>query len=117
MHDDCNAADLFRTIWEAMVDVLGTPATATLMRRSVKQAAARRDDLDGIVVRRSGFDYDYKLPEAWSGPRSECVAAVREITRELSPLLVELTGSVVLRRLRAIPELTRCELFLAEQAR
>jgi len=113
----CTAAALFKLVWETMTDVLGSAATATLMRRSVRRAAERRRDLEGLVVSREGFDYAYKVPDQWQDARQEPVDALRELATELSPLLVELTGPVIVRRLRAIPDLQRCEITFEEQVR
>lgn len=114
--EGCSAAQLFDLVWETMVDVLGSAATATLMRRSAKRAAIRRRDLDDLIVSRSGFNYSYQVPEAWRECRPEPVASVRELARELSPLLIELTGPVIIRRLSAIPDLIRCEVLFQERA-
>jgi len=111
----CTAAQLFDLVWEAMADVLGTAATATLMRRSAKRAAARRRDLDLLVVSRSGFNYSYRVPDDWLVCGTEPVMSVRELARELSPLLVELTGPVIIRRLSAIPALQRCDVMFEER--
>lgn len=113
----CTAAALFKLVWETMTDVLGSAATATLMRRSVRRAAERRHDLEGLVVRREGFDYAYKVPAEWQDARPEPVDALRELATELSPLLVELTGPVIVRRLDAIPDLQRCEITFEERVR
>lgn len=114
--DGCSAARLFDLVWETMVDVLGSAATATLVRRSAKRAAVRRRDLDGLIVSRAGFNYSYQVPDAWRDCSPEPVASVRELARELSPLLVELTGPVIIRRLGAIPDLLRCEVLFQERA-
>jgi hypothetical protein len=111
---DCNAAQLFNVIWETMVDVLGTVVTATLMRRSAKRAAVRRRDLEQLTVDRRGFEYTCQIPSSWTVPSAESVAAIRELARELSPLLSELTGPVLIRRLSAIPSLQRCEILFQE---
>lgn len=113
--EGCSAARLFDLVWETMVDVLGSAATATLVRRSVKRAASRRRDLDDLIVSRAGFNYCYQVPDSWRECRPEPVASVRELARELSPLLVELTGPVIVRRLRAIPDLQRCEVLFQER--
>jgi hypothetical protein len=115
VRDDCNAAELFSLVWQTIADVLGTAATATLMRRSVKRAAERRRALEAVVVEREGFAYSYRLPTHWSERRTESVGELREITRELVPLLVELTGPVLIRRLSAIPGLRRCDIPFEER--
>jgi hypothetical protein len=113
----CTAAHLFRIVWDTMADILGTPATATLMRRSARRAAVARRDLEGLIVTRAGYDYSYSLPEQWNRNTDEPVAAVRELARVLSPLLIELTGPVIIRRLDAIPDLQRSKIIFSEAAR
>ena len=112
---DCTAARVFELLWETIADVLGSAATATLMRRSARRAAGRRRDLDGLLVTRSGFNYSYTIPEHWRGCDPESLVSVRELARELSPLLIQLTGPVVIRRLRAVPDLQRCEVLFEER--
>ena len=112
----CTAALLFNTIWDTMVDILGTVVTATLVRRSAKRAATRAEELALLTVDREGFEYACKLPSSWQDASPETVAAVRELAHELRPLLIELTGLVLIRRLSAIPLLRRCEIFSEEQA-
>lgn len=101
---------MFRVLWDAMADVMGTATTATLLRRAARRGAARdpaRSDLADLVIRRDGFGYHYELPAPWDQAPLE---PVRALVLELRPLLVELTGPVVLRRLVALPELLECGL-------
>jgi hypothetical protein len=91
-------------LWNDLVDVLGSSATATLVRRAAKHAVKREPGLDRLVIHRPTFEYDYVMPEAWSDGakgRGELVV----LCRTLVPLLHELTGVIVVHRLRAIPEL------------
>jgi hypothetical protein len=108
----CNAARLFAVVWDTLADVIGTAATATLLRRS-----ARRAKLDELTVSREGFNYSYRLPPDWRDERPEPLIALRGLARELGPLLAELTGPVLLRRLASVPDLRRCHLFSEEQER
>ncbi|HYH94585.1 hypothetical protein [Hyalangium sp.] len=110
----CDPAVLFESIWGALVDLLGSAATATLIRRSLKRAAARVPELDGISINRERFEYRYVLPPGWKDNATEALDGLREVARELHPLLLELTGSVVLHRLRGIPDLERCRVFPSE---
>ncbi|MCA1664746.1 MAG: hypothetical protein LC659_10830 [Myxococcales bacterium] len=109
------AARLFDLVWETIADVIGTAATATLVRRSAKRLSDRGCDLGGVVITREGFDYRYSVPDGWQRPESDAVAALRELARELSPLLVELTGRVIIRRLDAVSDLQRCAIRFQEQ--
>jgi hypothetical protein len=94
------SAELFDLLWESLADVLGTAATATVMRRAVKAAASRISWSESVTVARRGLDYEYGLPEAWKQPGDEAaLSALRIVADELRVLLVELTGPVVVRRL------------------
>jgi hypothetical protein len=112
----CTAASLFEIVWETMADVIGTAATATLVRRSAKRLSERSRDLASVTITRDGFDYRYSLPEHWRSAESNAVAALRELARELSPLLVELTGPVLVRRLVAHGDLQRCQILFQERS-
>ena len=104
-----DAAGLFHVVWGVLVGVLGTAAAATLLRRAARAAARNRPDLselEGFDIVREGLEYRVILPEAWSGCGEECLRALAHLVRdELCPLLVELTGPVVVRLLARRPEL------------
>ena len=115
---ECDAAELFELIWEGLVDLLGGAATATLVRRSLKRGASRAPALAAITIQKDRFEYRYSLPAEWAGEgKAQALDGLRELARELEPLLVELTGSVVVHRLRSIPDLERCSVFPPEQGR
>jgi hypothetical protein len=105
---------LFELIWAALVDLLGSAATATLIRRSLKRASARAPELDGLSISRERFEYRYVLPVGWKDGATGALEGLRELARELRPLLIELTGPVVLHRLSGIPDLGRCGVFASE---
>ena len=98
--DAPSAAELFDLLWESLADVLGTAATATLLRRAIKRAASHTAWSEPPVVTRNGLEYEYRLPETWKQPgNDEALARFRVVAAELRVLLVELTGPVVVRRL------------------
>src|SRR4051794_7481491 len=97
-----SAAQTFAILWAALHDVIGSAATAALLRRAARQAAHRSPELVGLVVLRDRFEYRYEMPRAWAKEARESLDA---LLSELRPLLIELTGPVVLRRLHGIPEL------------
>ena len=102
-------AAVIELLWETLSDLMGSAATATLLRRAAKRATRQAPALAGFEIVRDVLEYHYRLPDSWKeaqGP--ELVNAMCELTRELRPLLVELTGAVVLRRLDTIPELAAC---------
>jgi hypothetical protein len=80
--------------------MLGTAATATLLRRAIKQAVSQTSWSEPVVVIRSGPNYEYRLPETWRQPGDEeALSALRVVAAELRGLLIELTGLVVAGRL------------------
>lgn len=113
-----SAAELFELLWETLADVLGTAATATLLRRSIKHAAARTAWTEPVIVARDVLDYTYRLPEAWKQPANdEAVGALRTIAAELRVLLVELTGPVVVARLGHLAPLRKWGIDFSDDAR
>jgi hypothetical protein len=102
---DLSAGGLFTVLWEALADVLGTAAAATLVRRAAKRAVLRWPELAGLSITREGLDYRYTLPSAWTDATPDRPEPLCELARELWTLLVDLTGSVVVNRLAQIPEL------------
>ena len=106
--DATSAAELFDLLWESLADVLGTAATATLLRRAIKAAAAKTSWSESVTVGRKGLDYEYLLPETWKQPGNEAaVGALRVVAGELRVLLVELTGAVVVERLGRLAPLRK----------
>lgn len=104
----CRAADLFDVVWVTLVDVIGPTAAAALLERSVRRAAVTHAELRQLTITRQEFEYAYTLPESWSRIGPDAEAALRRLLEELWPLLLELTGPVVVRRLRDVPLLQQC---------
>jgi hypothetical protein len=99
------AGDLFALVWQALADILGTAAAATLLRRAAQRAAPRSPELATLSITRDSLEYHYTLPTSWSAPASAPEQALRELVAELCALLVDLTGPIVVNRLAQIPEL------------
>ncbi len=98
--DGPSAAELFDLLWGSLADMLGTAATATLLRRAIKRVVSQISWSEPVVVTRNGLEYEYRLPETWKQPgNEEALGALRVVAAELRVLLVELTGPVVVRRL------------------
>jgi hypothetical protein len=97
--------DLFAMLWEALSDVLGTSATAALLRRAARGATVRYPELDALVIVREDLEYRYAVPGAWDDRSGRTSPALRALVQELRPLLVEMTGAVVVSHLARIPEL------------
>jgi hypothetical protein len=99
---DLTVAQRFAVLWDALADVLGTAATATLLRRAMKGAAGRAA-LQGLSIERDGFSYAYAVPESWHATHGgKPLEALMAVIDELRPLLVELTGPIVIRRLERV---------------
>ncbi|MDB4971142.1 MAG: hypothetical protein JWN44_6831 [Myxococcales bacterium] len=111
----CTAEQLFAIVWETMVDVIGTAATATLVRRSSRRISQRNAQIDCVSVNRDGIDFNYTVPEGWRRSGGDALAALQALAHELSPLLVELTGPVLIRRLVASSDLARCHILFEER--
>ena len=101
---------LFALLWNDLVDVLGSSATATLVRRAAKHGAREAQSLQQLVIQRPAFDYEYVVPSEWRSSAQGRDALVA-LVRSLRPLLEELTGGIVIHRLGAIPELARARLI------
>lgn len=78
------------------------------MQRSIKRAAADVPELSEIAIAREQFGYRYSLPESWEHADDTAATLVKQIVRHLWPLLAELTGPVVVQRLRQNQVLQEC---------
>ena len=110
-----SVAALFAILWDALADVLGTAATATLVRRAARRAARRCLELDELVITRKSLDYSYDCPPAWKERKGDAPLVLRELVSELRPLLVDLTGTVVINHLARIPELREHGLLFEQE--
>ena len=116
--DAFSAAKLFDLLWESLADVLGTAATATLLRRAIKRAASQNSWPESITVARNGLDYEYHLPETWKQPgNEEAIGVLRAVAAELRVLLIELTGPVVVRRLARLAPFRKLGIDFSEEAK
>lgn len=97
------AAALFAIIWDSLAQMLGTAAAAAIVRRAAARARQQSAELVELVIARENLEYRYTLPRAWSQQSSSI--ALRALAAEIGRLLLELTGTVVIRRLEQIPEL------------
>lgn len=115
--DATSAAELFDLLWESVADVLGTAATATLVRRALKRVASRTSGSEAVIVTRNGLEYDYHLPETWKQPgNEEAVGVLRVVAAELRVLLVELTGPVVVARLERLAAFRKSGITFSDEA-
>jgi hypothetical protein len=107
-------ADLFALLWDELVDVLGSSATATLLRRAVKRGVRAQPKLAQLVIHRPAFEYEYVVPEDWTDD-AKGRDALAALVQTLVPILEELTGPIVVARLRARPELAHAQIVTADQ--
>jgi hypothetical protein len=99
------AAVLYRRLWHTLDSVLGGVATVTLLRRAARRAAPASPLLEELATSSVDEGFGYQLPRAFLTDSETPVAAVRDLVSALRPLLVELTGQVVVRQLDLIPGL------------
>jgi len=104
---ELRGAALFKLIWDSVADVLGNTATATLLLRAARRATLRSPELGEFTVLSTDVGYTYALPRTLVGKVEHTPVALRELVSELRPLLLELTGQVVVRRLEQIPGLQK----------
>jgi len=101
---ELSGADLFRILWDALVDVLGPAATAAIVSRSARRALPQGPELAELAITRVDGAYGYVLPPSF-GEAASGLAPLRDLLDEIQAPLVQLTGQVVLRHLERIPEL------------
>lgn len=113
---ELSSADLFGLLWRGLSDIVGTAAAATLLRRSAQRALPRWPELAALCIVREQLEYRYSLPANWEQPVTQQFGALSEVARELWPLLVDLTGAVVIQRLAQIPGLRGRGILPPEEA-
>jgi hypothetical protein len=116
--DSLTAAEVFNAVWTALVDVLGTAATATLVRRAAKRVSATAPDLPNVVVNRNTVAYEVEIPAIWRRPDDPRARySLRTLLAELGFLLRELTGEVVIRRLERLAPIRDAGVTFGEEPR
>jgi hypothetical protein len=114
---DLSVSALFTLLWNALADLLGTATTATLLKRAARRAQARSPELAELAIERQGLVYAYTCPSGWSSPCAGPPPALREVIGELQPLLIEMTGQLVIRHLEQILELRERGLLAPQEER
>jgi hypothetical protein len=99
-----SGAVLFAILWEELADLLGSAATAALLRRAARRAAQRSQELAQLSIARVDEQFGFVVPESFAVTRGPC-PALRELLDELRPLLEEATGPIALQRLAEVPAL------------
>jgi hypothetical protein len=104
---DLNPAALFTMVWETLTELLGTAATAAIVRHAAGRAATESLELVDLFIRREDLEYRYTLPHTWSDAvtAERVPIALHALVAEIGRVLGELTGTVVVGRLEQIPEL------------
>ena len=108
-------SEIFNVLWGVLVEILGSPATATLLRRSAKRRLGDFPELAELAIRRKDFEYTYAVPADWKYANEQSNAALQALVQDLCSLLLELTGPLVLRRLKTSSQLAKCFQSLAEE--
>jgi KaiC/GvpD/RAD55 family RecA-like ATPase/redox-sensitive bicupin YhaK (pirin superfamily) len=93
---------LFGQLWEAIVEILGPVAATAALRRAIRRALPGRPELGAIDVARLDGGLPYSPPKPFDAAIP--ADAVRDLFRELRPLLEGLTGQVLARRLERHPQ-------------
>ena len=107
-------SEIFDVLWGALVELLGSPATATLLRRSARRRLGDFPELVELAITRKDFEYTYAVPADWKHANERSNAALQALVQDLCCLLLELTGPVVLHRLKTSSQLAKCLQSLAE---
>lgn len=110
--DEPTTATLFGAVWDTLTDLMGTSATATLVRRAVKRGASKQPQLGVLTIHRPVFEYEYVIPERWKDDGNGR-AELDELMRNLVPLLTELTGQIAVQRLQNVTSLVRAGVLQA----
>jgi hypothetical protein len=115
--DGFTASDLLAVLWANLVDMMGTAAAASVLRRAVKRACLRLPELEELQIVRQGWEYSCETPPSWVHSHPSEVPAFAEMLRnDLYPILRELTGPIVLRRLERVPQLAELGLHAPEES-
>jgi hypothetical protein len=112
-----SASALFTLLWDALSDLLGTAATAALVRRAAQRANRLNPELAEVYVVREGLEYRYSVPGAWHVPSGVGDRALRQLVAELMPVLAQLTGPVAARHLAQVRELRETGIVPAQEER
>src|SRR6266481_3785516 len=107
-------SEIFDVLWGTLVELLGSPATATLLRRSARRRLGDFPELVELAITRQGFEYTYAVPADWKHANERSNAALQALVQDLCCLLLELTGPVVLHRLKTSSQLAKYVKCLSE---
>src|SRR5258708_28025330 len=80
-------SETFDILWGALVELLGSPATATLLRRSARRQREDFPELVELAITRNDFEYTYAVPAAWQYANERSNAALQALVQDLFSLL------------------------------
>ena len=103
--EQLSGASIFTILWEAVADVLGTATTAALFRRALKRAMPLHPELGQLVIVRENLRFWYEVAPSWQERHVLAPPALRELVAQLRPMLVEMTGQVVVQQVLQMPAL------------
>ncbi len=92
---DASGPDLYLLLKETLSDVVGPTATEALLRRAVRRATTLAPQIDALAPERS----EGEPPVGHRSEDEHVSVGMRAILRELWPLLIDMTGPVVVGRL------------------
>lgn len=87
--------EIYDVLHETLSEVIGRTATEALLRRALRRAVSRDPDLGLLARRNTGGD----MPVEWWKDGRGGTRYLGAVMRELWPLLIEITGPVVVARL------------------
>lgn len=87
--------EIYGLLHETLSDVIGRTATEVLLRRALRRAGSQDPEL-GALARKSA---EGGAPVPWWSDERRGMRHLRAVMRELWPLLIEITGPVVVARL------------------
>lgn len=95
LHAGGSVRDIYDLLFDTLSEVLGRTATEALLRRAVRRASSQ--DAELAALERKGAAED--APVQWWADGRRGMRYLRAVMRELWPLLIEITGPVVVARL------------------
>lgn len=95
LHAGGSVREIYDLLYETLSEVVGRTATEALLRRALQRASSQDPDLDALA-RKSGEE---GAPVQWWSDGRRGMTYLRAVMRELWPLLIDITGPVVVARL------------------
>ena len=90
---DTSVREMYALLYETLSEVIGRTATEALLRRAVRRAGSQHPEFAALAPPRGG------APIEWWTDARRGMSYLRAVMRELWPLLIEITGPVVVAQL------------------